>query len=50
MENKMNISAATEQLVKAVENMTLTDRIASLLRVNPVTGKPAPKPTPSSKR
>ena len=41
MENKMNISAATEQLVKAVENMTLTDRIASLLRVNPVTGKPA---------
>lgn len=41
MENKMNISAATEQLVKAVENMTLADRVSSLLRVNPVTGKPA---------
>ena len=41
MENKMNISAATAELVKAVENMTLAERVSSLLRVNPVTGKPA---------
>lgn len=37
----MNISAATAELVKAVENMTLAERVSSLLRVNPVTGKPA---------
>lgn len=41
MENKMNISAATAELVKAVESMTIAERISSLLRVNPVTGKPA---------
>ena len=36
-----DVNAQTAALVKAMDNMTLTDRIASLLRVNPVTGKPA---------
>lgn len=46
MNEKINMTAAaveaqTAALVKAMDNMTLTDRIASLLRVNPVTSKPA---------
>ena len=46
MNEKINMTAAdvnaqTAALVKARDGMTLNDRIASLLRVNPVTGKPA---------
>lgn len=43
MENK-NMTAVESQtaaLVKAVESMSLAERISSLLRVNPVSGKPA---------
>ena len=39
--NTSNVNDQTAALVKAIETMTLTERIASLLRVNPVTGKPA---------
>ena len=46
MNEKINMTAAdvnaqTAALVKAMDGMTLNDRIASLLRVNPVTSKPA---------
>lgn len=39
--NTSNVNDQTAALVKAIETMTLTERIASLLRVNPVSGKPA---------
>lgn len=46
MNEKINMTAANVNdqaaaLVKAIETMTLTDRLTALLRVNPVTGKPA---------
>ena len=36
-----DVNAQTAALVKAMDSMTLTDRLTTLLRVNPVTGKPA---------
>ena len=36
-----SVEAQTAALVKAMDNMTLSDRLTALLRVNPVTGKPA---------